>query len=143
MPKRRSDTAFDAAVGGRIRMHRITRGMSQRDFAHALQITFQQVQKYETGRNEVSASRLHQMANVLGVSVEAFFEDAPTSDYDSGGLAYFVSTKEGRELNSAFVAIPDQSVRRGVVRLVRAIFIEATTLQVCEGGTDTCESKQA
>ncbi|WP_312869961.1 helix-turn-helix domain-containing protein [Jiella pacifica] len=124
---------IDAAVGRRIRMHRLARGMSQTDLARALKITFQQVQKYEKGMNRVSASRLQQTADVFGLPVSAFFGDAGASEIDGGGLANFVTTKEGLDLNRAFAAISDRDVRRGVVRLVETIVKDAPDAQVTEG----------
>lgn len=125
MAKRQADNAIDAAVGRRIRMHRLARGMSQADLGRALRVTFQQVQKYEKGMNRVSASRLQQTADVFRLPVSAFFDDAGASEIDGGGLASFVTTKEGFDLNRAFAAISDRDVRRGVVRLVEAIVKDA------------------
>ena len=107
--------------------------MSQTDLARALKITFQQVQKYEKGMNRVSASRLQQTADVFGLPVSAFFGDAGASEIDGGGLANFVTTKEGLDLNRAFAAISDRDVRRGVVRLVETIVKDAPDAQVTEG----------
>ncbi|MAU99187.1 MAG: transcriptional regulator [Fulvimarina sp.] len=125
MAKRQTDGVIDAAVGRRIRMHRLARGMSQTDLARALKITFQQVQKYEKGTNRVSASRLQQTADVFGLPVSAFFDEARISQIGSDGLADFVTSREGLDLNRAFAAISDGDVRRGVVRLVKAIVKDA------------------
>src|SRR5215218_2507152 len=65
----------DVHVGARIRTRRLLLGINQETLANALGLTFQQVQKYEGGANRVSASRLAQMAEVLGVSVSYFFDD--------------------------------------------------------------------
>lgn len=125
MAKRQTDGVIDAAVGRRIRMHRLARGMSQTDLARALKITFQQVQKYEKGANRVSASRLQQTADAFGLPISAFFGDAEAFQIDGGNLADFVTTKEGLQLNCAFAAISNPDVRRGVVRLVESIATDA------------------
>jgi transcriptional regulator with XRE-family HTH domain len=57
----------DKHVGSRVRMRRMLIGMSQEKLGEALGITFQQIQKYEKGTNRISASRLQQIASVLGV----------------------------------------------------------------------------
>lgn len=57
----------DIETGLRIRKHRMLRGVSQEKLAEGCDLTFQQIQKYETGRNRVSASRLVQIADVIGV----------------------------------------------------------------------------
>src|SRR5437868_12437578 len=65
----------DMHVGARIRTRRLLIGMNQETLAKALGLTFQQVQKYEGGANRVSASRLSQIAEILGVPIAYFFSD--------------------------------------------------------------------
>ena len=67
----------DKYVGSRVRMRRLTLGMSQEALANQLGLTFQQVQEYEKGRNRISASRLQQMCHILQVPVPFFFDGAP------------------------------------------------------------------
>jgi transcriptional regulator with XRE-family HTH domain len=69
--------AVDAHVGARVRMVRVNRGLSQRDLAKPLGLTFQQVQKYEKGANRIGSGRLSRIAGLLGVEVSFFFEGAP------------------------------------------------------------------
>ena len=69
----------DKHVGTRIRMRRLMLGMSQTALADGLDLTFQQIQKYEKGVNRVGASRLQQIAHILRVPVEFFFEGGPGS----------------------------------------------------------------
>ena len=76
MPKK-SPNPIDKHVGGRVRMQRMALGMSQEKLGDAIGLTFQQVQKYEKGANRISASRLQQIAHVLGVPVTYFFDGAP------------------------------------------------------------------
>ncbi len=64
----------DAHVGAKLRLFRIQRRMSQGDLAKRIGLTFQQVQKYESGANRVSASKLFDFAGILGVSVQSFFD---------------------------------------------------------------------
>ncbi len=68
---------IDRHVGSRVRMRRMLIGMSQEKLGESLGLTFQQVQKYEKGTNRIGASRLQQIAMVLGVPVEFFFDGAP------------------------------------------------------------------
>jgi transcriptional regulator with XRE-family HTH domain len=119
----------DRHAGGRVRMRRMIVGMSQEKLGEALGVTFQQVQKYEKGTNRISASRLQQMAAVLGVPVEFFFEGAPrASSQDVGAgdvapsnVANFLSTSEGVQLTRAFVRITDPKIRRRLISLVKVI----------------------
>ncbi len=72
----RKSGPLDAMVGARVRMLRVSRGISQTALAERIGVTFQQVQKYEQGANRVGASRLAQIASVLDVSVGEFFESS-------------------------------------------------------------------
>jgi transcriptional regulator with XRE-family HTH domain len=65
---------IDAEIGRRIRALRLTRGLTMEQVAAQLGISQQQIQKYETGSNRVSASRLFALAQFLDVPVSAFFE---------------------------------------------------------------------
>src|SRR6202521_1132379 len=67
---------IDAKVGARLRMRRLTLEMSRTKVGEALDISYQQVQKYENGTNRISAGRLQQLANLLDVTAAYFFEDA-------------------------------------------------------------------
>ena len=122
----------DVHVGRRVRMRRVLIGMSQEKLGEQLGLTFQQVQKYEKGSNRVSASRLYQMARILGVPVSFFFGDLPETVNGGGGQGFseeqsenlvmdFLSSSEGLQLNKAFAQIRDPKVRRRIVDLVIAL----------------------
>ncbi len=72
----------DVHVGARVRMHRTFLGMTQTKLGDALGLTFQQVQKYERGANRIGSSRLFDLARVLDVPVEFFFEEMPAAVSD-------------------------------------------------------------
>lgn len=129
----RKPNPIDAHVGTRVRLRRMLLGMSQEKLGEHLGLTFQQVQKYEKGVNRIGASRLFDLARVLGVPVQFFYDEAP-ADIIEGALApgfaeqpaesyvvEFLSTREGLELNKAFVKITDPKVRRSIVELVRSL----------------------
>src|SRR6056297_1605539 len=67
--------SIDKSIGARIRMYRKALGLSQTDLAQKIGITFQQVQKYESGANRVAASRLWDISDALGISVLSLFQD--------------------------------------------------------------------
>lgn len=71
-PKRVTD--IDVRIGARVRAAREAAGLSQSALASALNISFQQIQKYEKGRNRFSASALQRVADLLGVPVAQFFD---------------------------------------------------------------------
>jgi transcriptional regulator with XRE-family HTH domain len=121
---------IDKHVGARVRMRRLMVGLSQGKLGEALDVTFQQVQKYEKGANRIGASRLQQLARVLDVPPAYFFEGAPgAAQRDAGfaepeGAGYvldFLSTNEGLRLNRAFVAIKDPKVRKKILNLVQSL----------------------
>ena len=120
----------DRLVGSRVRMQRMAIGMSQEKLGDACGITFQQIQKYEKGTNRMGASRLHQIARVLQVPVEFFYEGAPSEPDDSGkpladttsrSMTDFLGTSDGLELVKAFMAVKDAKVRRRIVDLTKAV----------------------
>ena len=108
-------------------------GMSQERLGESMGLTFQQVQKYEKGVNRIGASRLFQISKILDVPVQFFFEEAPhiggdgttvrgMAEADSEAfILEFLNSREGLELNRAFVKIADPKVRKSVVDLVRAL----------------------
>ncbi len=122
----------DKHVGARIRMRRIMLGMSQTNLGDAVDLTFQQVQKYEKGTNRVSASRMQQFAKILDVPVSFFFEGAPAAKVVGVKLsgdgvvtpAYvqdFLTSRDGQNIVKAFSRIGDRELRRRVVALAEQI----------------------
>ena len=100
----------DAHVGKRIRHRRWMVGMTQQQLADKVGIKFQQIQKYETGMNRVSASRLWDIAEALTVPVSFFFEGMGA---DAGGAASdLLADKEALELVRSYYAIPEAQRRR-------------------------------
>ena len=125
---------IDVHVGLRLRARRLMLGWSQDRLASAVGLTFQQVQKYERGRNRIGASRLFEFARILDVPVGYFFEDMGESVMEgrpqrSGGLAepatVFAPERECQAdviaVVEAYRAIPDPQVRRGVYEMARAL----------------------
>ena len=127
---------LDLHVGSRVRLQRMLLGMSQEKLGEQLGLTFQQIQKYEKGINRIGASRLFDLARVLGVSVQFFYDEAPGGVAEArtptaaAGMADrptdtyvvdFLGSREGIELNKAFVRIAEPKVRRSVFDLVRSL----------------------
>lgn len=128
---------IDIHVGSRVRFRRMLLGMSQEKLGERLGLTFQQVQKYEKGINRIGASRLYDLAQVLGVSVQFFYDEAPIADTRGSGpdgmaegpdehsIVEFLRSRDGLELNRAFVRISDIKARRAIVELVRSLANDA------------------
>ena len=71
---------FNRHLGSKLRLRRLALGLTQTKVAQAINVTFQQIQKYEKGTNGISSLRIMQLANFLKVPVVYFFEDYPTYD---------------------------------------------------------------
>lgn len=108
--------AVDVHVGKRIRHRRWMNGTTQQQLADAVGIKFQQIQKYETGMNRVSASRLWDIAHALDVPVTFFFEgfdqDQPAAASGSAMPTDILADKEALELLRSYYAIPENQRRR-------------------------------
>ena len=108
-------------------------GMSQAQVAERLNLTFQQVQKYEKGTNRIGASRLNLLGEILGVPVSYFYEGAPRPrgakpsrkrPADAIGvsdIAGFLATKKGLRLMTAFLQIKNETLRRRLIAFVVAV----------------------
>ena len=102
--------------------------MTQDQLAKQLGLTFQQIQKYETAENRLSASRLLRIAEILTVPIDFFFDNAgsaanPYIGHKANGheVMELLSTAEGMALNRAYRDIRDPQVRKCVLDLLRAL----------------------
>lgn len=107
----------DVHVGKRIRQRRWLTGMTQQKLAELVGIKFQQIQKYETGANRVSASRLWDIADALDVQVSFFFEglqvDLPEGEENGDAVPVdLMGDKEAMDLVRSYYAIPENQRRR-------------------------------
>lgn len=106
----------DVHVGKRVRHRRWLIGMTQQQLAEQVGIKFQQIQKYETGANRVSASRLWDISDALGVPVSFFFDGLEEADKDEAEKsmlpADLMGDKEALDLIRSYYAIPENQRRR-------------------------------
>ena len=128
MPKKQANP-IDAQVGNRVRIRRMLIGMSQERLGDLLGLTFQQVQKYEKGVNRIGAGRLFEVAKILGVPIDFFYEGVAGTGGEKSGfneagappVMEFVSSGEGLQLSLAFMKIKDPKVRKRVLDLVKSL----------------------
>lgn len=134
-----NNNAIDLHVGQRVRLRRTLLGMSQEQLGAELNITFQQVQKYERGTNRVSASRLWDISQILDVSIGYFFDDmteltmqhSPRRMAQGGRVADFgddkvkdpMARRETLELVRAYYTIERPVVRKRVSDMVKSIAV--------------------
>jgi len=108
----------DVHVGKRIRHRRWMVGMTQQQLGEIVGIKFQQIQKYETGMNRVSASRLWDIAAALDVPINFFFEgiedgaNSVDSLVEESARGDLLADKEALELVRSYYSIPEQQRRR-------------------------------
>jgi transcriptional regulator with XRE-family HTH domain len=129
MPRTKSSNSIDKHVGSRVRTRRTMLDMSLATLGDALGITFQQVQKYETGADTISASRLHHISQILQVPPTFFFEDTPdlpgatakSAPASPKPVTDFMATSEGLALATAFMRIRNKQMRRRIIDLVEEI----------------------
>ena len=105
-------------------------GMSQEKLGDLLGLTFQQVQKYEKGVNRIGAGRLFEVAQILGVPIDFFYEGVGGVADERSGVSEaegappvmeFVSSGEGLQLSLAFMKIKDPKVRKRVLDLMKSL----------------------
>jgi transcriptional regulator with XRE-family HTH domain len=117
-PKMATDA--DRTIGGRIAALRAAQGLSQTMLGQAIGVSFQQVQKYEKGRNRVGAGRLQAIADMLQVPVETFFAGQPGVDEGDAAAPTFFDDPKVMELVMAFRSISDETTRDSVLSIVKA-----------------------
>lgn len=123
---------IDIHVGRRIRARRVLCGLSQTALGEAIGITFQQMQKYESGANRVSASRLWRCARALDCPVEYFFDGQDDAEPDARPVPDLApatqpasvdtsSARENLELLRCYAGIADPALRTTLRTLMRRI----------------------
>jgi transcriptional regulator with XRE-family HTH domain len=115
------DRGIDRHVGERIRRRRAELGMTQHDLALMLGISYQQVQKYETGANRVSAGRLFSMSQKLGCHIGFFFEGLDSDETIKADLEHGAANRTTIELARNFSRLPSGNVKGAISTLVRAL----------------------
>ncbi len=129
MPRRKRRTVaefgphpVDVHVGSRVRLRRTLLGMSQTHLAEALGLTFQQVQKNETGFNRIGSSRLYHLSLIFGVPVESFFEEIEKEGSSSSPDDVMLKT-ETMKFVRAYYRIRDPKLRGPTLDLYRTFTI--------------------
>ena len=116
----RKSGPLDAMVGAKIRMFRTNHGMSQTTLAERIGVSFQQVQKYEKGTNRVGASRLSQIASVLGISVGDLFESPLQKTADSDSPVHLLAEPGALRVLKAYLRA-NSRVRLAIARLLESV----------------------
>ena len=120
---------IDRHVGRRLRYRRLMMDYSQTYLAEQVGLSFQQFQKYEKGANRISASKLHEFAQILEVPVSYFFEDMPTKIKEAAQTTEPSVTDEEnpfsepevREFIQAYQKISSNNLRKSIFQAVKAV----------------------
>ena len=107
---------MDVHVGSRVRLRRTLLGMTQEDLGEAIGVTFQQVQKYESGANRIGSSRLFDVSRVLDVPLGFFFEEMPSS------VAMHSPAQVGDSAEELPSHEPNPMAKGEILELVRAYY---------------------
>ena len=118
-PGTKRTTDVDRVIGAKVRMRRGELGITQTQLAQQLGVTFQQVQKYEQGKNRVGGSRLAGVAKALDVPVSYFFDHS--AEETEAAAASLLSQQGAIALLKAFAGVKDLNQRQRVIDLVRAL----------------------
>ena len=124
---------IDQYVGSRVRARRVGLRMSQTNLGQTIDVTFQQVQKYENGTNRISASNLYKIAKALAVDVSYFFDGIPESladqiaapnsaDLAKGALDIDpLTSREAIELVHHYFLVQSDTVRKRLFQFIKAM----------------------
>jgi len=130
MNKKKSPHPVDEFVGMRLRWQRLRNKISQERLGESLGVTFQQVQKYEKGSNRVSASRLWQISEILGVPISFFFDGYEGSMPAAAGFSEdnepalpieFLKSNEGIKLFETFNRITNPKKRKNALDILETL----------------------
>ena len=107
-------------IGGRIRRRRTELGLTQEQLGLMLGVSYQQIQKYETAANRVSAERLYELARTFGVEVSYFF-DGLQAEGSGGALPHGGHDRAAIELVRNFLALDNEAMRTAVSGLLKVL----------------------
>ena len=109
---------IDATIGANLRFLRIAKGFSQPSFARELDLSFQQIQKYENGKNRIAASTLYRMADVLGVPLLSFFKGLK---FDATRADARAITADETKIVHLYRRLPDSQMRRSIKTIIERL----------------------
>jgi transcriptional regulator with XRE-family HTH domain len=119
-PETETDEGIDFHIGQRLRGLRVARGLSQAEVAAKVNLSFQQIQKYESGKSRVTAAKLCSLAQALEIPVGFFFEDRPLSGQPGAAMPNGLSEKAWL-LAGQFDRIENPKTQAKVLALVKAL----------------------
>ena len=126
MKTKGSANSFDIHIGQRVQLYRKAKKLTRKELADQLGITYQQLQKYESGTNRIGAGRLYSIACILGINISILFneiEDKEASIKSPAPLTDMqkrMYTKETTNLLTAYYSLPDKSTRTTIINFINS-----------------------
>lgn len=133
MAGKSSISAIDEHIGQRVQLRRVMMGLSQKDLARVCGVTFQQIQKYETAGNRISASRLFELSTALDTPVSFFFLGLPgnvpeetrsgrrPTHVSDGGADDPLGKNESLEIIKLYWKLPNDDQRKMVMKMLKSL----------------------
>lgn len=117
---------IDTQIGKNLKGYRKICGLSQKELAETVGVTFQQLQKYEKGNNRISASRLYKLAETLNVSVADFYNGIPCTTGKQGKESHFLNEldKKSIELILLYEEIENNDMKKALLKLIKTYVSE-------------------
>lgn len=114
----------DTQIGKRLKSQRMRLGISQVELADKVGLTFQQIQKYESGKNRISSSRLYQFTKLLDINPMYFFDDLEmiqNQDFSENNIQDPEISRQSADLLRCFCKIEDPKIRSKILSIVKAM----------------------
>jgi len=113
---------WDENIGRRLKLRRLQLGLSQESLGLALGVTFEEVERYETGNLRIEVARLQQIAEILKVPILFFFGGTLRAEREGAcNVLDFLDTAYALRLAQAFRRIKERHIRRSIVELVEQV----------------------
>lgn len=125
-PPQRRVMVEDALIGDRVRYRRNLIKMTQSELGGKIGTSFQQIQKYEKGMNRISGSRLLQIAEALGCSLEDLLGRTSATPAKSNPFTKFAASKDGIAIIEAMSKISSSRMRRRIIQIAEAVADRST-----------------
>ena len=119
-------SATDVSIGRRLKLRRSILGISQTELGDLLDLTFQQIQKYEKGKNRISAARLYEISKILDVPLDYFYEDFSIDDgkavlKNENCMGFHIEEAEAIRILKSYCSISDEKMRKAVLDFMREL----------------------
>jgi transcriptional regulator with XRE-family HTH domain len=122
-------TSVDSFIGRKVKQRRSELGISQGKLGEYLGVSFQQIQKYENGKNRISASSLVQISRILGVDFSYFVNGCDGAEALRDGSTAVYQSRNNKELTllvTYFLKIKDPALRKQILDLTKKISLLST-----------------